>query len=89
MDGRLLLNEKNLKGPDRDIIMLAAPEMANLSNWIIAFVAAGGLAAAPSTASGLLLVISSSVANDLYYRTLHPSVGKNNFLSVAVLLPSQ
>ena len=82
MDGRLLLNEKNLKGPDRDIIMLAAPEMANLSNWIIAFVAAGGLAAALSTASGLLLVISSSVANDLYYRTLHPKASEKNQLFV-------
>ena len=82
MDSRLLLNEKNLKGPDRDIIMLAAPEMANLSNWIIAFVAAGGLAAALSTASGLLLVISSSVANDLYYRTLHPKASEKNQLFV-------
>jgi len=61
-----------LAGPDRDIIVLATPEMAELSDWIVALVAAGGLAAALSTASGLLLVISSSVAHDLYYRVLKP-----------------
>jgi cation/acetate symporter len=82
MDGRQLLLDKQLSGPDRDIIMLAAPEMASLSNWIIAFVAAGGLAAALSTASGLLLVISSSIANDLYYRTLNPKASQKNQLLV-------
>jgi cation/acetate symporter len=71
-DGRQVLTAKGLSGPDRDIIVLATPEMAELSNWIIAFVAAGGLAAALSTASGLLLVISSSVAHDLYYKVLNP-----------------
>ena len=81
-DGRQLLLDKKLSGPDRDIIMLAAPEMASLSNWIIAFVAAGGLAAALSTASGLLLVISSSIANDLYYRTLNPKASQKNQLLV-------
>jgi cation/acetate symporter len=71
-DGREVLSGMGLSGPDRDIIVLATPEMAELSNWIIAFVAAGGLAAALSTASGLLLVISSSVAHDLYYKVLNP-----------------
>ncbi len=60
------------KLPDIDIIVLATPEMAGLYNWVVAFVAAGGLAAALSTASGLLLVISSSVAHDLYYRVMNP-----------------
>lgn len=57
---------------DRDIIVLANPEIANLPAWVIALVAAGGLAAALSTASGLLLVISSSVSHDLYYRLINP-----------------
>ncbi|MFN2343363.1 MAG: VC_2705 family sodium/solute symporter, partial [Desulfonatronovibrio sp.] len=56
---------------DRDIIVLASPEMANLSPWIIGLMAAGGLAAALSTASGLLIVISSSVSHDLYYRIIN------------------
>ena len=68
-DGR----NKLKPGPDRDIMVLATPEMAGLPSWIIAFVAAGGLAAALSTASGLLLVISSSVAHDLYGRILNPN----------------
>lgn len=71
-DARLALRERGLSGPDPDIIVLATPEMAELANWIIALVAAGGLAAALSTASGLLLVISSSVAHDLYYRIINP-----------------
>ncbi|MDX1502562.1 MAG: VC_2705 family sodium/solute symporter, partial [Thermoanaerobaculia bacterium] len=69
-DGRVALTEAGLAGPDRDIIVLATPEMAELADWIVALVAAGGLAAALSTASGLLLVISSSIAHDLYYRVL-------------------
>jgi cation/acetate symporter len=75
-DGRRALRERNLSGPDQDIIVLATPEMANLAAWIIALVAAGGLAAALSTASGLLLVISSSVAHDLYYRIINPAAGE-------------
>ena len=71
-DGRVVLTAKKLSGPDADILVLATPEMAKLAAWIIALVAAGGLAAALSTASGLLLVISSSVAHDLYYRMLRP-----------------
>jgi cation/acetate symporter len=82
INGRQLMIDKGLNGPDREIIMLAAPEMAGLSNWIIAFVAAGGLAAALSTASGLLLVISSSIANDLYFRTLNPKASEKKQLLV-------
>ena len=58
---------------DRDIIVLATPEMAGLSPIIVALVAAGGLAAALSTAAGLLLVISSSVAHDIYFRLINPN----------------
>ncbi|UCF38552.1 MAG: cation acetate symporter [Acidobacteriota bacterium] len=68
--------------PDRDIIVLATPEMAELYGWIIALVAAGGLAAALSTASGLLLVISSSVAHDLYYRLMNPQATEQMRLRV-------
>jgi len=79
--------------PDMDIIVLATPEMAGLANWIIALVAAGGLAAALSTASGLLLVISSSIAHDLYYRLVNPAASEAQrlkigriFIGVAVLV---
>ncbi len=71
-----------LSGPDRDIIVLAMPEMAELYDWIIALMAAGGLAAALSTASGLLLVISSSVAHDLYYRVINPEATEKKRLFV-------
>jgi cation/acetate symporter len=71
-DGRAVMRSLGLSGPDQDIIVLATPEMAELAAWIIALIAAGGLAAALSTASGLLLVISSSVAHDVYYRVLNP-----------------
>jgi cation/acetate symporter len=56
---------------DNDIMVLANPEIARLPAWVIALVAAGGLAAALSTASGLLLVISSSISHDLYYRLIN------------------
>ena len=56
---------------DRDIIVLSTPEVANLAPWVIALVAAGELAAALSAASGLLLVISSSIAHDVYYRLIN------------------
>ncbi|MEO0796606.1 MAG: sodium:solute symporter family protein [Verrucomicrobiota bacterium] len=82
VDGRVVLREAGLSGPDRDIIVLATPEMAGLANWIIAFVAAGGLAAALSTASGLLLVISSSVAHDLYFRILRPEASDKQRLAI-------
>lgn len=81
-DARPVLLEKGLNGPDRDIIVLATPEMAQLADWIIAFVAAGGLAAALSTASGLLLVISSSVAHDLYFKVLNPAATEKKRLLV-------
>ena len=81
-DGRVILREKKLSGPDKDIIVLATPEMAGLPPWIIAFVAAGGLAAALSTASGLLLVISSSAAHDLYYRMINPEASEGRRLYV-------
>jgi cation/acetate symporter len=61
---------------DRDIIVLSTPEVAQLAPWVIALVAAGGLAAALSTAAGLLLVISSSIAHDLYFRMLNPGASE-------------
>ncbi len=81
-DARPELRSRGLAGPDRDIIVLATPEMAGLASWIIALMAAGGLAAALSTASGLLLVISSSVAHDLYYRVLRPEASETQRLRV-------
>ncbi len=82
-DGRLALRKKGLSGPDRDIIVLATPEMAELSGWIVALIAAGGLAAALSTASGLLLVISSGVAHDLYFRLINPAASEARRLAVS------
>jgi cation/acetate symporter len=76
------MSDKGLSGPDRDIIVLATPEMAELATWIIALVAAGGLAAALSTASGLLLVISSSVAHDVYFRMINPQADEKQRLLV-------
>ena len=81
-DGRTRLRALGLSGPDHDILVLAAPEMAALAGWIVALVAAGGLAAALSTASGLLLVISSSVAHDLYYRIVDPRASEAQRLLV-------
>ncbi|MEM7625314.1 MAG: sodium:solute symporter family protein [Planctomycetota bacterium] len=68
--------------PDRDIIVLATPQMAQLADWVVAFVIAGGLAAALSTASGLLLVISSSVAHDLYFKVMNPTASEGQRLLV-------
>jgi len=68
--------------PDRDIIVLATPQMAKLADWVVAFVIAGGLAAALSTASGLLLVISSSIAHDLYYKVMNPEATEKTRLLV-------
>ncbi len=56
---------------DNDIMVLANPEIAGLPAWVVALVAAGGLAAALSTASGLLLVVASSISHDLYYRIIN------------------
>ena len=66
------INSKNEVYFDRDIIVLSTPEVAKLAPWVIALVATGGLAAALSTAAGLLLVISSSVAHDLYIHFVDP-----------------
>lgn len=68
---------------DRDIIVLANPEIAKLPNWVIALVAAGGLAAALSTAAGLLLVISTSVSHDLIKKQFAPDISDKSELWVA------
>lgn len=66
-----MINELNI---DRDIIVLANPEIANLPNWVVGLVAAGGLAAALSTAAGLLLVISASISHDLIKKQIKPDL---------------
>ena len=68
---------------DRDIMVLANPEIANLPNWVVALVAAGGLAAALSTAAGLLLVISASVSHDLIKRVYYPEISEKGELVAA------
>ena len=68
---------------NRDIIVLANPEIANLPPWVIGLVAAGGLAAALSTAAGLLLVISTSVAHDLVKKTFRPDLTDKQELRLA------
>ena len=68
---------------DRDIMVLANPEIANLPNWVVALVAAGGLAAALSTAAGLLLVISASVSHDLIKRVIYPEISEKGELVAA------
>ncbi|WMT58042.1 sodium:solute symporter family protein [Truepera radiovictrix] len=76
-------------GPDNeltinpDIIVLANPEIAGLPGWVIGIVVAGGLAAALSTASGLLLVIGSSFSHDIYKRFINPNASEANELIVA------
>ena len=65
---------------DRDIMVLANPAIANLPNWVIALVAAGGIAAALSTAAGLLLAISSSVSHDLMKGVLTPNISEKDEL---------
>ena len=87
---RLLENEANTSSSnevylDRDIIVLANPEIANLPIWVIALVAAGGLAAALSTAAGLLLVISSSISHDLMKQTFMPQITEKKELLSARL----
>jgi cation/acetate symporter len=68
---------------DNDIMVLANPEIAELPNWIIALVAAGALAAALSTAAGLLLVISASVSHDLIKKIVNPKISEKNELVAA------
>ncbi|MES9850176.1 MAG: sodium:solute symporter family protein, partial [Candidatus Thiodiazotropha sp.] len=65
---------------DRDIMVLANPEIANLPNWVVALVVAGGLAAALSTAAGLLLAISSSISHDLLKGVFMPDISEKNEL---------
>jgi cation/acetate symporter len=65
---------------DRDIMVLANPEIAKLPNWVIALVAAGGLAAALSTAAGLLLAIASSISHDLLKGVLRPNISERGEL---------
>ena len=70
---------------DRDIVVLASPEIANLPGWVIALVAAGGLAAALSTAAGLLLVISSAISHDLLKKVVMPKISDKQELFFARL----
>ncbi|MFL2816394.1 MAG: sodium:solute symporter family protein, partial [Alphaproteobacteria bacterium] len=84
---RLVINNPTLNENeiyiDRDIMVLANPEIAKLPNWVIALVAAGALAAALSTAAGLLLVISSAISHDLMKKTLKPSITEKQELLLA------
>lgn len=86
---RVISNELTSNGNemyvDRDIMVMANPEIAKLPNWVIALVAAGAVAAALSTAAGLLLVISSSVAHDLMKRTFMPDISDKKELLFARL----
>jgi len=68
---------------NNDILVLANPEIANLPEWVVGFVVAGGLAAALSTASGLLLVISSSISHDIYKSFINKDASEQNELMVA------
>ncbi len=85
--GQALAAAEGWKGnefnPDRDIMVLANPEIANLPNWVIALVVAGGLAAALSTAAGLLLVISTSISHDLLKKTFMPNISDKQELMYA------
>ena len=76
-------NSKNELVVDNDIMVLANPEIAELPNWVIALVAAGALAAALSTAAGLLLVISASVSHDLIKKIINPEISEKNELIAA------
>lgn len=75
--------EQNELYVDNDIIVLANPEIAGLPDWVIALVAAGGLAAALSTAAGLLLVISTSVSHDLIKKQIKPDISEKSELLAA------
>jgi len=75
--------EMNELTVNRDIMVLANPEIAKLPNWVIGLVAAGGLAAALSTAAGLLLVISTAVAHDLVKKTVKPDLSEKQELLLA------
>ncbi|MFH0255682.1 sodium:solute symporter family protein [Vibrio rumoiensis] len=75
-DGKMFYSgdERNEMSINRDIIVLASPELAKLPNWVVALLAAGGLAAALSTAAGLLLVISTSISHDLLKKEFKPNM---------------
>ncbi|ABM02130.1 Na+/solute symporter [Psychromonas ingrahamii 37] len=84
-DGKMYYakGEANEMKIDRDIIVLATPEIANLPAWVIALIAAGGLAAALSTSAGLLLVISTSVSHDLLKKNMMPDISDKRELLYA------
>ena len=88
-DGRIQYSadpeQNELVTLDNDILVLANPEIAQLPNWVIALVAAGGLAAALSTAAGLLLAISSAISHDLLKRTLMPDISERQELMASRL----
>lgn len=75
--------ERNELTIDQDIMVLANPEIAKLPNWVVALVAAGGLAAALSTAAGLLLVISAAISHDLIKKQLKPDINEHAELIIA------
>ncbi|APH03413.1 sodium:solute symporter family protein [Bacillus weihaiensis] len=79
-DGILQWNELMIAN---DIVVMATPEIANLGMFVIGLVAAGAMAAALSTAGGLMISISSSFAHDIYYRVLKPQASEKNRLAVA------
>ena len=88
-DGRIQLRPNKEESEiklDKDIIVLSTPEVAGLAPWVIALVAAGGLAAALSTASGLLLVVSSSIAHDIYYRLINPKASEKKRVFVGRIM---
>lgn len=84
-DGRMFYSgdDRNEMNINRDIIVLASPELAKLPNWVVALLAAGGLAAALSTAAGLLLVISTSISHDLLKKGLKPNMSDKEELMYA------
>lgn len=85
-DGIMRINgdaDRNEIIVDRDIMVLALPEMANLPPWVVALVAAGALAAALSTAAGLLVVVSSAVSHDLIKRIFRPEMSEKEELAYA------
>ncbi|WP_020210852.1 sodium:solute symporter family protein [Gilvimarinus chinensis] len=86
-DGRMFYSgdERNEMTIDRDIMVLATPEITELPAWVIALIAAGGVAAALSTAAGLLLVISTSISHDLLKRNLMPNITEKQELLFARL----
>jgi cation/acetate symporter len=86
-DGRMFYSgdERNEMNINRDIIVLASPELAKLPNWVVGLLAAGGLAAALSTAAGLLLVISTSISHDLLKKGFRPNMTDKQELLAARL----